>query len=173
LKACEENDHQASHKKVMEVIHKGLELMGVTGRFIRMEIICGNIITRPDGLAELWIVDICANGQYIVCNEEGMDDLHVADVGDAWKILKCALSSKVITSVTLSSATFKGDVCHMSLFSVKVDGYDDNEKIAFCAQVMHAAATKIQRTFRECITNPKHPFCQRRLIREFNEISGC
>jgi hypothetical protein len=173
IKACEKNDHQASHKKVMDVIHKGLELMAVTGRFLRMEIICGDITTRPDGLAEFWCVDLCANGEYKVFNEEGMDDLQVANVGDAWKVFKCAMSSKVISSVCLSSVSSKGYACNVCLFDGLVDGYAYIDRMTFSAQVKHAAATKIQRMFRECITNPKHPFCQRRLIREFNEISGC
>jgi hypothetical protein len=157
----------------MDVIHKGLELMRVTGRFMRMDIICGDITTRPDGLAEYWCIDLSANGKYIVCNKEGMDDLQVAEVMDALKVLKCAMSSKVITSVGLSFANNRGNVYDMCLFDSVVDRYDDNEKIAFCAQVKHAAATKIQRMFRECITNPKHPLCQRRLMKEFNELGGC
>jgi len=172
IKACDENDHQASQQKVMDVIQSGLELMGVTGRFIRMEIICGDIKTRPDGLAEYWCVDMCANGEYEVANEEGMEDLHVADVGDAWKVLKCAMSSKVITSVCLSSASHKGNTYDVCLFDGLVDKDADVDKTTFCAQVKHAAATKIQRMFRRCITNPKHPFCQRRLMKEFNELSG-
>lgn len=173
VKTCEENDHNASHERVMDVIHKGLELMGATGRFVRMEIICGDIKTRPDGLSEMWIVDLCADGQYIVCNEQGIDDIHVADVLAAWKVLKRAMSSKVITLVDMSFATWKGDVRHVSLFDVLVDRCDNNDKLPVCAQVKHAAATKIQRIFRECITNPKHPFCQRRLMREYNELNGC
>jgi hypothetical protein len=174
VKACEENDHKASHERVMDVIHKGIELMGVTGRFLRMEIICGDIRTHPDGLAEMWIIDMCADGQYTVCNDEGIDDIQVSNVLDAWKVLKCTMSSKVITSVTLSFATYEGNVRHLCLFDTLVEPVDGNgyDKMGFCAQVKHAAAIKIQRMFRECITNPKHPFCQRRLMKEFNELSG-
>lgn len=34
----------------------------------------------------------------------------------------------------------------------------------------YVAATKIQRCFRRCITDPSHPFCTSRLLREFTEM---
>lgn len=34
----------------------------------------------------------------------------------------------------------------------------------------YVAATKIQRTFRRCISDPSHPMCRRRLAREFEEL---
>lgn len=36
----------------------------------------------------------------------------------------------------------------------------------------YIAATKIQRTFKRCVTNPHHPMCKSRLMREFNSLAG-
>jgi hypothetical protein len=39
-------------------------------------------------------------------------------------------------------------------------------------RLRRAAALKIQRAWRPCITNPKHPACRRRLLAEFNALSS-
>jgi hypothetical protein len=38
-------------------------------------------------------------------------------------------------------------------------------------QLKHRCATVIQRCFRSCNSNPYHPMCQRRLLREFTWLS--
>ena len=37
---------------------------------------------------------------------------------------------------------------------------------------LNSQVKKVQRVFKRCISDPSHPFCQRRLIREFKVLTN-
>ena len=38
--------------------------------------------------------------------------------------------------------------------------------------VIHRRLTKVQRFWRQCVTDPNHPICKKRLLREYNNLTG-
>ena len=177
IKACsnisDDLDYNAPKDVVMNVIRKGVDLMAATQRYYRMAIICGDKKERPDGYAEFWVIDRQKDGSYEVANEEGFDGVFVSNLSIAYNIIRRAMKDKVIGDVCLSSASYDGKEKFTTLYSLGLSEVSSKDETAYAkgsGQVRHDAARTIQKAFRHCITDPKHPMTQRRLMKEFTEL---
>lgn len=172
LKACNEHDYNAPKDLVLEVIKKGLDLMAVTHRYSRMFLLCGDKKERPDGFAECWVVQRQNDGSYEVSNDEGLEGLIVTNVSDTYNVICRAMKNKVIGDVSLNSANYVGKEDCTTLYYLDTIWAETSDKPSEVGsgQVRQHAAVTIQKAFKHCITNPKHPMTQRRLIREFAEM---
>jgi hypothetical protein len=164
---CNEHDYNAPKDLVLGVIKKGLDLMVATQRYSRMFVLCGDKKERPDGFAECWVIERQSDGSYEVSNDEGLEGLIVSD---AYNVICRAMKSKVIGDVSLKSANCVGKEDCTALYYLDTIWAETFDKPS--GQVRHDAATTIQKGFRHCITDPKHPMTQRRLMREFAELEG-
>jgi hypothetical protein len=168
-KVCNEHDYNAPKDLVLDVIKKGLDLMAATQRYSRMFVLCGDKKERPDGFAECWVIQRQNDGSYEVSNDEGLEGLIVSD---AYNVIFRAMKNKVIGDVSLKSANSVGKEDCTTLYYLDSIWAETSDKPSgvVSGQVRHDAATTIQKAFRHCITDPKHPMTQRRLMREFAEM---
>lgn len=114
---CCKHDANAPYEHIMQLVDVALQLMVVTPWFPRIGIICGDKVTRPDGLAEYWVIDHLGNGKFDISNEEGLDEFNVDSISHAFTAIKAFLASKVIAEVTFISQSSNGRQKYNILYS--------------------------------------------------------
>ncbi len=55
-------------------------------------------------------------------------------------------------------------------YDIIINQYQKILELHSIHEYKNKSATKIQKQFRECLTNPKHTICRNRLLREFSDL---